>query len=609
MDRNRILSKATNDVAVAAVCVLLAAIVWIGFGQTVWHHFVNYDDGMYVYQNPDVLRGLTRKGLLWSFTFASIGHWHPVTWWSHMLDCRLFGLRPGGHHLTNVLLHGSVAILLFLTLHQMTGSLLRSGFVAALFAVHPLRVESVAWISERKDVLSGVFFMLTLLAYVRYTRGSRRAVDYSLVLIFFVLGLMSKGMLVTLPFVLLLLDYWPLGRLGGQTLEVSLTNRQILVLLEKIPLFALSGLSILATTLSPEKIAPVFRESFSVRLENAAVSYVIYLKQMFCPSGLTIPYFNPRNGFSLLEVGLALALLIAVSISVFLFRRTRPYLAVGWLWYLGMMLPVIGIVQISYYARADRYTYLPQIGLYIMLTWGLADLFARWRRRREILTAAALILIATLLMRTRVQASYWHDSEKLWHHALGVDGNNFVAHTNLGLALDDKGQPEAAIAEYEKALQIQPGYAEAHNDLGNALAGVGRVTEAIAQYRKALELVPGLPQVHNNLGTALAQSGQPTEAIAHFKKAIEINPEMAGAHLNLAHALLQTGQPDEAIPHLLKAVEIRPNFVDADKQLADLFFQKGRLEDAIAYYRKVLERRPDDAEARSNLTKILNAKR
>jgi tetratricopeptide (TPR) repeat protein len=601
MDRNRIISKETDGLTVAAVCILLAAIVWIGFGQTVWHHFVNYDDGMYVYQNPDVLRGPTRKGLLWSFTSATIGHWHPVTWWSHMLDCRLFGLWAGGHHLTNVLLHGSVAILLFLTLHQMTGSLLRSGFVAALFAVHPLRVESVAWISERKDVLSGIFFMLALLAYGRYARGPRHAVDYLLVLIFFALGLMSKGMLVTLPFVLLLLDYWPLERFRGQS------RSQLLV--EKIPLFALSALSILATTLSPEKVAPAFRESLSARLENAAVSYVIYLKQMFYPSGLTIPYFNPPNGFSLLKVGLVLALLIAVSIGVFLFRKTHPYLTVGWLWYLGMMLPVIGIVQISYYARADRYTYLPQIGLSIMLTWGMADLFARWRRKREILTAAALVVVATLLVRTRSQASYWHDSEKLWHHALGVDGNNFVAHTNLGLALDEKGQPDAAIAEYEKALQIQPAYAEAHNDLGNALAGVGRLTEAIAQYQKALELVPGLPQVHNNLGAALAQNGQLTEAIAHFQKAIEINPDIAGAHLNFGHALLQMGHPDEAIPHLLKALEIRPDLVDADKQLADLFLREGRLDDAITCYRRVLQRRPDDAEARLNLAKILNTKR
>lgn len=601
MDRNRIISKETDGLAVAGVCVLLAAIVWIGFGQTVWHYFVNYDDGMYVYQNPDVLRGPTRRGFLWSLTFASIGHWHPVTWWSHMLDCRLFGLWAGGHHLTNVLLHASVAILLFLTLHQMTGSLLRSAFVAAFFAVHPLRVESVAWISERKDVLSGVFFMLTLLAYVRYARGSRRAVDYLLVLILFALGLMSKGMLVTLPFVLLLLDYWPLERFRGQS------RSQLLI--EKIPLFALSALSILATTLSPEKIAPVFRESLSACLENAAVSYVIYLKQMFYPSGLTIPYFNPPTGFSLLEVGLVLALLIVVTIGVFFFRKTRPYLIVGWLWYLGMMLPIIGIAQISYYARADRYTYLPQIGLYIMLTWGLADLFARWRRRREILYVVALVVLATFLMRTRVQASYWHDSERLWHHALNVDENNFVAHTNLGLALDEKGRPEAAIAEYEEALRIQPGYAEAHNDLGNALARVGRLTEAIAHYQRSLELVPGLPQVHNNLGTALAQDGQLAEAIAHFQKAIEIDPDIAGVHLNFGNVLLQMGRPDEAIPHLLKAVEIRPDLLDADRQLAVLFLQKGRLDDAITCYRRVLQRRPDDAEARLNLARILNTKR
>ena len=294
-----------------------------------------------------------------------------------MLDCRLFGLWAGGHHLTNVLLHSAAVIFLFLALRQMAGSLLRSGFVAALFAVHPLRVESVAWIAERKDVLSGLFFMMTLLAYARYVRGRRSAFDYLPVAILFALGLMSKGMLVTLPFVLLLLDYWPLRRFQGP--DDASWKPVVRCLIEKIPLFALSALSILATSLSPEKIAPAFRESVFARLENAVVSYVIYLKEMFYPSRLTIPYFNPPKGFSVVEVSLAVALLIAISIGAWVFRKTRPYLFVGWAWYLGMMVPVIGFIQISYYARADRYTYLPQIGLYIMITWGVAELFARWR--------------------------------------------------------------------------------------------------------------------------------------------------------------------------------------------------------------------------------------
>ena len=600
MEKNRIVS-ARNVGWVGGICILLAALVWLGFGQTLRHQFVNYDDGMYVYQNPEVLRGLTLKGIVWSFTFASIGHWHPVTWWSHMLDCQLFGLRAGGHHLINVLLHAGAAILLFLALGEMTGSIWRSGFVAALFAIHPLRVESVAWIAERKDVLSGVFFMLTLFAYGRYVRGPRPVFDYLLVVIFFALGLMSKGMLVTLPFVLLLLDYWPLDRLGIQKPEV---RRHIF--LEKIPLLALSVLSILATSLSPEKVAPALRESLPGRLENAVVSYVIYLKQMFYPSGLSIPYFNPPNGFSFLGIGFSAALLIAVSMGVVAVWKTRPYLAVGWFWYLGMMLPVIGIVQISYYARADRYTYLPQIGLYILVTWGVADLVNRFQKRREILAVAAVVVIALLLMRTRAQASYWHDSETLWHHALSVDENNFIAHTNLGLALDEKGRSDAAISEYEKALQIQPAYAEAHNDLGNALSGVGRLKEAIAHYQTALKLAPNLPQVHNNLGTALAQNGQLVEAVAQFQQAIEINPDMAGAHVNMGYAFLQMGEPDQAVPQLLKALEIKPDLVEAHKHLADLFLKKGQLGEAIVHYRKVLERRPDDAEAHLKLANALN---
>jgi len=594
--------------AVAGVCIFLAGIVWLAFGQTLHHAFVNYDDDMYVYQNSVVMAGLTRRGFLWAFTFAEIGHWHPVTWFSHMLDCRVWGLRTGGHHLTNVLLHGGAAILLFLALKQMTGALWRSAVVAALFAIHPQRVESVAWIAERKDVLSGVFFMATILAYLRYVDKPSSIARYALIIILFALGLMSKGMLVTLPFLLLLLDYWPLGRLKPEMIELirQRENRALIwrLVAEKIPLFVLSPASCVATNLTPEKIAPALQMSLLLRVENAIVSYVIYVKQMFYPAGLALPYFNPPSGFPLAEVLISLVLLIGVSLGALVFWKTHPYLFVGWLWYLGMMAPVIGLVQISYYARADRYTYLPQIGLYLLGMWGLAEFSRGWRYRRRILSVLALLLITVLTLRTQAQASYWHDSEKLWLHVLSTTPDNYVACNNLGLVLDQKGQVEAAIAQYDRALQIQPAYAETHNNLGNALCRTGRIQEAIAHYQKALELVPGLPQVHNNLGTAFGQNGQLMEAMGEFRKALEINPNFAGAHGNLGYALLMTGKEDEALPELRKALELKPDSADIHKHMADLFRKQGRVADAIAHYRKALEIRPDDAETRLSLAAL-----
>ena len=410
---------------VIGVCIFLVIIVWLVFGQTLRHEFLNYDDDAYVYQNPYVMAGLTRRGILWAFTFAEIGHWHPVTWFSHMLDCRLWGLRAGGHHLTNVLLHAATAILLFLAWKQMTGALWRSAFVAALFAIHPQRVESVAWIAERKDVLSGVFFMATILAYVRYVHKGPSIVRYALIVILFAVGLMSKGTLVTLPFVLLLLDYWPLQRLKPEIFK-SIWQREsrtavLRFVAEKIPLFMLSAASCIATNLSPEKIPPAFQMSLPLRIENALVSYVIYVKQLFYPAGLAVPYFNPPGGFPLWQVVVALALLIGISLGALVFWKTHPYLFVGWFWYLGMMVPVIGLVQISYYARADRYTYLPHIGLYMVATWSAAELLRQWRHGREILTVAALVLITVLTLSARAQASYWHDSERLWRHVLTTD--------------------------------------------------------------------------------------------------------------------------------------------------------------------------------------------
>ncbi|HEU0210102.1 MAG TPA: tetratricopeptide repeat protein [Candidatus Udaeobacter sp.] len=588
-----------DSLAVLTVGLFLVIIVWTVFGQTIRHGFINYDDGTYVYQNRDVLAGVTLRGIRWAFTFAEIGHWHPVTWFSHMLDASVWGRRAGGHHLTNVLLHIASAFLLFLALKQMTGALWRSAAVAAFFAIHPQRVESVAWISERKDVLSGLFFMATILAYVRYTARPSLG-RYAVVVILFALGLMSKSMLVTLPLVLLVLDYWPLARFGHVEGKQPARNLPRLVG-EKIPLLVLSVASCVMTSLSPEKITPVFQASLISRMENAIVSYVIYIKQMFYPVGLELPYFNPPGGFPPWEVIACVLLLLGISGAAFLYRERRPYFIVGWLWYLVMMLPVIGLVQISYYARADRYTYLPHIGLYLLIVWGAVDLTRAWAWRRGVLTFAGLVVIALLVMQARVQASYWHDSERLWRYVLAIAPDNFVAHVNLGLVLDAKGQVDAAIAEYEKAERIQPGYAEEHNDLGNALCRAGRVTEAIAQYEKALELVPGLPQIHNNLGTALAQNGQTTEAIAQFRKVIEINPNFAGAHGNLGYALAIEGKLDEALSELQKAAELKPDSTDIHLHLGDVFLARGQTADAIVHYKKAVELSPNNAQARRKL--------
>lgn len=567
---------AQDRLALGTVFIVLVSLVWLVFGQTIRHEFINYDDNMYIYENRFVQAGLTWRGLGRAFTFAEIGHWHPVTWISHMTDVWLFGGRPAGHHLINVLLHATGAGLLFLALKELTGAFWRSAFVAAVFAVHPLRVESVAWIAERKDVLSGAFFMAVLLVYARYARQPTRG-RYLFLLLLFALGLMAKGMLVTLPFVLLLLDYWPLGRLKapGKNGEGISFSRLVM---EKVPLFVLSAGSILATMLSPEKIAPAFQEPFLERLQSAVVSYVIYVKQLFYPADLVLPAFNPMGGFSAAVVGWAAAFLGAISVATIVCRRTQPWLFVGWFWFVGMMAPVIGLVQISYYARADRYTYLPHIGLTLMVTWGAVELLRRVPRHRAIGTAAALVILGALLLASRAHAAHWRNSETLWRYVLRVDPRNYIAHNNFALALDKSGRPQEAVLHFERALAIQPQHAESHNNFANTLASLGRLEDAIRHYREALRLAPDLPQVHQNLGTALAENGQAREAIAHFERALAITPDFAVAHANLGYTLLREGRLDEAIAHLEKAAAARPDLSEIRRHLEEARRRKAQEE-------------------------------
>jgi protein O-mannosyl-transferase len=652
-------SSNVNRWQVPAVCLALAAITFAVFGQTLRHGFINYDDDKYVYDNAVVAKGLTLKGILWAFTYGEIGHWHPLTWISHMLDCQFYGLNPGGPHLTNVALHAAAAVLLFLVLREMTGNLWRSAFVAAVFAIHPLRVESVAWIAERKDVLSGVFFMLTLWAYVRYARQPSVS-RYVAVALLYGLGLLCKNTLVTLPFVLLLLDWWPLQRLGPRKLPGLVK--------EKIPLFLLSLGSCVATVLVPEKMIDADRIPLLERIGNAVASYVIYLRQMIYPAGLAIPYPNPPHGVPFWETGLAVVLLAAITISVLVFRKGRPYLLAGWLWYLGMLVPAIGLVQISYYARADRYTYLPQIGIYVAMTWLVAD----WAGKR---LAAGLMtgVIAVLMVCAFIQTGYWKNDETLWNHALACTTGNYIPHydlglyfagkgklneaitqyqdalqiepdnvdalNNLGIALFDSGHVNDAVARYQKALQIKPDYAPAHYNLGKALLQLGkldeaiahfqsalqfktdyaaahynlgkallqmgRADEAIAQFQDALQIDPGAAEVYNNLGNALLQKGKLDEAITQFQQALQIGPGAASPHLNLGIALLQKGRVDEAIAQFQQALQINPNYAAAHYNLGNAFFQKGKTAEAISHFQQALQITPSDAELQNNLAWLL----
>jgi tetratricopeptide (TPR) repeat protein len=541
---------------VLGVCIFLAAIVWAVFGQTLHHEFVSFDDGPYVYDNPIVQKGLTWEGFRWALTYSEIGHWHPLTWLSHMLDCQLFGVNAGEHHLTNVLLHMATVILLFLVLRQMTGALWRSAFVSAVFAIHPLRVESVAWVAERKDVLSGMFFMLTLGAYVSYVRHPRSAVRYGAVLLFFALGLLSKNMLVTLPFVLLLLDYWPLKRVSDFSPRVLLR-----LVAEKIPLFMLT----VATALVSEKVAAGNRLSFALRLENAVTSYVTYLWQMIDPTGLACLYPNPVNDLPLWQVAGALVLLVAMSVAAFAFRKTQPSLLVGWLWYLGVMIPVIGIVQISYYSHADRYTYLPQIGIYLFLTWSAVDLL---RDHRAVLVGVATIILAALIFFARTQTAYWQNSESLWAHALACTSGNYIAHNSLGNALFQKGRVDEAIVQFQKVLQIKPDFADAHLNLGNALLQKGGMDEAIVHYQQVLQIKPDDALAHSNLGAALYQKGNLDGAIAQYQQALQSDSNSTLARINLDNALLQKGTLADAITQIQKSPQINPETLEVQNDPA-----------------------------------------
>ena len=587
------------------VCVFLVAIIWVVFGQARHFEFVNYDDRENVYENPVVVKGLSVSAVGWAFTHAQVANWIPLTTLSHMLDCQLFGRHAGGHHLVNVLWHAANAVLLFLVLRQMTGSLWCSAFAAAVFAVHPLRAESVAWVSERKDVLSGFFFLLTIAAYVRHVRRPSRA-GYALMFLLFALGLMAKSMVATLPFVLLLLDYWPLKRFHN--------FRQFLGLLpEKIPLFALALGACVVTSLMPDMqiiLTNARHLPLLERISNALVSYVIYMRQMVFPSGLAAPYPIIPNGLPAWKVGLALVVLALISAGVLAWRKKRPYLLMGWFWYLGMLVPVIGIIQISPdAAHADRYTYLPEIGLAIAGIWAVGDWSVGWKHRRMILGALMTAVIGALMVCGHIQTAYWKDSESLWTRALACTSRNSVAHSNYGYVLYQKGDVQDAIRNYKEALEINLDYAQAHFNLGVVFLNRGELEDAIAEYKQALKIDPDYMEAHFDLGSALALNGNLEEAIAQYRKVLEIKPDYAEADYNLGRILLLNGNLDEAMACLDKTAAGGPDSPARWFNLGNGFLQEQDWDCAIVCYRQAIKIAPRLADAYANLGVALSQKR
>jgi tetratricopeptide (TPR) repeat protein len=597
------------------LCLSLMAATFAVFEPVRNHTFLNIDDNLYITDNTPVKSGLTFKGVIWAFTTMHAANWHPLTWLSHMLDCQLYGLNPSGHHLTNLFFHIASALLLFLVLERMTGSLWRSSFVAALFALHPLHVESVAWVAERKDVLSTFFWMLTMWAHVRYVERPKLK-RYLLVLLSFTMGLLSKPMLVTLPFVLLLIDYWPLKRFqflhlkrdpkpstSKPTNVVSQKSIILSLLWEKVPFFILSAGSSVLTFFAQQRmgaVAPMEIFPFEIRIANALISYIRYIEKMVWPHKLAVFYPHPVT-LPLWKVIGAGLLLVCVSILVIRAVRKHPYYGVGWFWYLGTLVPVIGLIQVGAQAMADRYTYLPLIGLFIMIAWGVPEQFSEWRYRRIILSVSAGIVLLMMMMVTRLQIKHWQNDLTLYEHSLAVTSDNYFAHTNLGVALSGQGKIEEAISHYTEALRISPYHASIHCHLGVALAKQGKIKEAIAHYTEALRIEPDYAEAHNNLGAALVGQGKIDEAMAHYAEALRIDPRHSIAHYNMGIALGEQGKPEEAIAHFNEAIRIKPDYALAHHNLGIALARQGRIQEAIPCFKKTLQISPDYAEAHLNL--------
>jgi protein O-mannosyl-transferase len=624
------------------IAVLLGLVTIALFWPATGHDFINYDDDVYVYENAHVQSGLSWEGMKWAVRDTEqAAYWAPLMWLSHSVAWQFFGRNPWGHHLINVLLHAANTALVFLVCRRMTGATWRSATLAAFFGLHPLRVESVVWVTERKDVLSGFFGLLTLMAYVRYAQRSvisnkstlrsrsaeggrptdhrllitdHRLLFYLLSLSLFALGLMSKPMLVTWPFVMLLLDYWPLGRMQNAAAPDAFQAPGSAVLLrlvaEKIPFFVLAAAVSVVTFLVQQRGGAVMAAEslpLGARVANAPISYGCYLGKLFWPTSLAVVYPHPGHwplGLALLAGGL----MLGISALFFVKWRRYPFLLMGWLWFVGTLVPNIGLVQAGAVAMADRFTYVPSIGLLIIAIWGVGELTRNWRYRSLALSVAGGAVVVFCLAITRQQIGYWKDGETLFRHTLEVTENNCLAHNNLGNALAKKGQIDKAIRQFREAIRLEPDHPFAHYNLGKALFMEGQIEEAIRQYQEAIRLKPDYAQAHNNLGTALGSKGQTDEAITQYREATRLNPGNANSQYNFGLALASKGQTEDAIRRFEAALKVKPDYPEAHNRLGQALARNGQTDEAINQFQEALRLKPDYADARRNLDIVLATK-
>jgi len=599
---------------------LMAGMLVLGTTAIYWPAtqcgFVNYDDDLFVYHNIHVQRGLNWAGVKWAFcNTEQAAYWAPLMWLSHMLAWQCFGMNAWGHHLVNVLLHAASTALVFLVLRRLTGATWRSLVVAALFGSHPLRVESVAWVTERKDVLGMLCWVLALWGYARYVeaaqvRSSRTRLWYGVSLGMFGLGLMSKPVLVvTLPCLLLLLDCWPLQRLPLSAKPFELRT-QLPLLPEKLPFFALAAMASVLTVVAQRQAGFLASNSDmppGARMGNALISYCRYLGKLFWPGDLAVFYPHPGS-WPLGEVLLAGMVMLGISMLLVVGRRRYPFLLVGWLWFCGTLVPVIQLVQASNCAMADRFTYVPSLGMLILVIWGVYEAVWPWRYRVQALSVAGGMTIVVCLGLTRQQLHYWQDGIALFRHAVAVTRNNGVAHMNLGYALDEKGRFDEAIRQYQEALRLMPDHAGAHNNLGAALLKSGQIDEAIRQLQEALRLDPDYADACDNLGAALGKKGQTDEAIRQLQTAIRLRPDHAPAHNNLGTALSSKGQVGEAIAQFQEAIRLKPDYSDAHNNLGAVLVGQGRLDEAIGQFEEAIRFKADHADAHYNFGVALTSK-
>jgi tetratricopeptide (TPR) repeat protein len=647
-------ARPTKNQLFAVICLILALVTLVVYWPITHHGFINFDDDGYITGNSHVKSGLTWSGTVWAFKNTETTNWHPLTWISHMVDCQLYGLNPGGHHLTNLLFHIANTLLLFLLLNELTGALWRSAFVAALFAWHPLHVESVAWAAERKDVLSTFFWMLTLIAYARYAQKRSREssalpalasrlcnLDYGLALFFFACGLMSKPMVVTLPFVLLLIDFWPLNRFrwAGKTSPPNSKAASVIkmnggIILEKLPFFALAAAGSVVTYLVQKTGGAVSNDTLPFRMANALWSYLRYIFKTFWPADLAVIYPFPSHGLAGLAIVAAALLVIGSGLFIFLAGK-HPCLLVGWLWFLGTLVPVIGLVQIGSQSMADRYMYIPGIGLFILLVWGLNDLFGSWPQKQKIVAWAGTVALAGCLACTWAQIKYWQDSISLFRHAIEVTTDNHVACACLAQALDAIGQEDEALTLCTNAVRIEPNYSPGqfflgmillkqgkseealshlgaaarlapfdttmHYNFGKVLLDFDRPQEAAACFITTLDNNPNFPEAHNGLGKAFWKQGKWDQATNQLSQAVTLEPDNPQFHYDFGTVLLANSNVDEAIAQFSEALRLKSDYADAHGNLAIAFIRQGRAREAVIHFSEAVRLHPNDPERRFNL--------